>query len=71
MGSSGLGITAADFERRMLRHEEKLGKIVFADYMKNQKDDMVSDIVTVLNQFGYSAGAEIFERIFCGDGRSE
>lgn len=71
MGSSGLGITAADFERKMLRHEEKLGKIVFADYMEKQKDDMVSDIVTVLKQFGYSAGAEILERMFREDGRSE
>ena len=56
----GIGITPAVFEEKMKAHEAALNKIVVEEDCKK----MISDVVTILDQEGYTAGAKIIERMF-------
>ncbi len=51
-------ITAAVYEDMMQTYEESL-----KNGCKIQKEKVVEDTVTVLKQFGYDSGAEIFKNI--------
>lgn len=60
----GVGITAADFERKMKKFEREKVQICVP---KDEKE-MLSDISTILKQFGYEAGANILERVYVSNG---
>lgn len=56
----GMGITPAEFEKRMKIHEQLFGKM----YISKEHKDTLNDVADVLKQEGYDAGAKVLERMF-------
>lgn len=56
----GIGITPAELEKRMLAHEEKFRRM----YVEKECKEIINDVAAVLNQEGYTAGANVLERMF-------
>ena len=59
-------ITPAHFEDAMQQYEDTNNHLKIDDFngkMKLKKK-VIEEVVYVLNQFGYTAGAEIFRRLF-------
>jgi len=56
----GMGITPAEFEKRMKIHEQLFGEM----YTSKEHKDTITDVAKVLRQEGYDAGASILERMF-------
>ena len=56
----GMGITPAEFEKRMKIHEQLFGQM----YVSTEHKKTISDVTKVLKQEGYDAGAKVLERMF-------
>lgn len=56
----GIGITPAELEKRMLKHEQVFNKM----YVETECKAIITDVAAVLKQEGYTAGANVLERMF-------
>ena len=56
----GMGITPAELEKRMIKHEKRFNKM----YVEKECKDIITDVADVLKQEGYDAGAKVLERMF-------
>lgn len=60
-------ITAAHFEDAFQEYEKKVKNVVLEPSQKEDVKLMVKDVSAVLKQYGYDAGANIFEKIMIGE----
>ena len=60
-------VTAAHFEDAFQEYEKKIPKVILEQSQKEDVKLMVKDVTTILRQFGYDAGANIFEKIMIGE----
>ena len=60
-------IYAGTFQKEMQEHERKLGTIKVATEQEHEFKKIISDVTSILGQFGYEKGAEILNRMVSGE----